>query len=171
MSAGIAIVAAMARGRAIGRSNALPWRLPEDLRRFKRLTLGHAVVMGRRTWESIGRPLPERVNIVVTRDRAWRADGAIAVADLDAAIARASAERPGLPAMVIGGAQIYALALPQATRLHLTEIALDVPDADAFFPDWSAADWREGAREAGVSASGTRFAFIDYARCGAVALS
>lgn len=164
MSPGIAVIAAMARGRAIGRGNALPWRLPEDLKRFKRLTIGHAVIMGRKTWDSIGRPLPERVNIVVTRDAGWRAPGATTVADLDAAFACARAERPGLPPMVIGGAQIYALALPCATRLHLTEIELEVPDADAFFPPVPAPDWVETTREPGVAADGLRFAFIDLAR-------
>lgn len=164
MSAEVAIVSAMARGRAIGRGNALPWRLPEDLRRFKQITRGHAVVMGRKTWDSIGRPLPDRVNIVVTREAGWRAVGAIAASDLDAALARARAERPGMPPLVIGGAQIYALALPRATALHLTEIELDVPDADAFFPPIPVGDWLETSREAAVGADGLRFAFVDLAR-------
>ncbi|MBL8702308.1 MAG: dihydrofolate reductase [Alphaproteobacteria bacterium] len=154
----------MARDRAIGRDNALPWRLPEDLRRFKGLTLGHAVIMGRRTWESIGRPLPDRVSIVVTRDPLWQAAGARAAPDLDAALVLARAERPGRAAMIIGGAQIYALALPRATRLHLTEIDVAVPGADAHFPPLPAGAWRESAREAGISASGLRYAFVDYLR-------
>lgn len=160
----IAIVAAMARGRAIGRGNTLPWRLPEDLRRFKQLTLGHAVIMGRKTWDSIGRPLPERVNIVITRDPLWRAAGASPVPDLATALTLARAERPRHAVMVIGGAQIYALALPLATRLHLTEIDLDVTDADAFFPALPVGAWRETARTQTQSPAGLSYAFVDLER-------
>ena len=128
------LVVAMARGGAIGRGNALPWRLPEDLRHFRALTTGHAVVMGRRTWDSIGRPLPGRTSIVVTRDGAWAAEGALRAGGLGEALLLARAAHPGRPPMVIGGAQVYALAIGLASRLHVTRIELDVPGADAFFP-------------------------------------
>ena len=164
MSGPIACVVAMARRGAIGRGNALPWRLPEDLKRFKALTLGHAVVMGRRTWESIGRPLPGRTNIVISRDPAWGASGALPASDLDSACAAARVAHPGQIVMVIGGAQIYALALPRATRLHVTQIELDVPDADAFFPAISDPPWRIEHVEAHETADGLRYRFVDLAR-------
>ena len=160
----VELIVAMARGGAIGRDNALPWRLPEDLRRFRALTLGHAVVMGRRTWESIGRSLPGRTNIVITRDAAWRGEGAQSVTGLDEALALAAALHPGLPAMVIGGAQIYALALPVARRIRVTEIDLDVPGADAFFPPLDPAQWRRAGETAQVAADGTAYRFVDLER-------
>jgi len=160
----VVLVAALASGGVIGRGNTLPWRLPEDLRRFKQITLGHAVVMGRRTWDSLGRPLPERTNIVLSRDRDFCAAGAERAEGLDAALAIATRAHPGQPAMVIGGAQIYALALPRAQQLRLTEIELDVPDGDAVFPSFDRRQWQEAAREAIVAANGTRFAFVDYRR-------
>ncbi|MGN0865915.1 MAG: dihydrofolate reductase [Akkermansia sp.] len=123
-------VVAMAADRAIGRGGTMPWQLREDLRLFKRLTLGHPVLMGRKTWESLGRPLPGRQNIVLTRDPAYRAEGAQVIREL--------AELEALPlqdpeVMVIGGAQIYALLLPQLTRLHVSEVAGHYP-ADTYFP-------------------------------------
>lgn len=159
MSEPIALVVAMARDGAIGRDNALPWRLPEDLARFKRLTLGHGVVMGRRTWESIGRNLPGRTTIVVTRDRHWSRPGTVIAGDLDAALAEASARHPGQAIMVIGGAQIFALALPLATRIHLTEIDLAVPDADTFFPRLDREPWQLSCARQGTSAAGLRYTF------------
>jgi dihydrofolate reductase len=160
----IACVVAMARRGAIGRGNALPWRLPEDLRRFKALTLGHGVVMGRRTWDSIGRPLPGRTNIVISRDPGWRASGAVRVEDLDAACTCARDAHPGLPVMVIGGAQIYALALPRARLLHVTEIEIEVPDADAFFPPIDPALWRRVREEPHVADGGMRYRFVAFER-------
>jgi dihydrofolate reductase len=164
MTRDVELVVAMARGGAIGRANALPWRLPEDLRRFRALTIGHAVVMGRRTWESIGRSLPGRTNIVISRDASWRGEGAETLSGLDDALARAAAARPGLPALVIGGAQIYALALPLARRIRATEIELDVPGADAFFPALDRAIWRRAAESAHVAADGTAYRFVDLER-------
>lgn len=164
MTSEIVLVAALARGGVIGRGNTLPWRLPEDLRRFKQITLGHAVVMGRRTWDSLGRPLPGRTNIVLSRARDWAAIGAERAADLDAALAIAVRACPGRPVMVIGGAQVYALALPRAQQLRLTEIELEVPDGDAIFPRLDRCHWRETARSAAVAANGTRLAFVDYQR-------
>jgi dihydrofolate reductase len=137
------IVVAAARNGVIGRGQALPWRLPADLRHFKRLTWGHPILMGRRTWDSIGRPLPGRNNLVLTRDPAWAATGATAVHSLDAA--RALAARDSA-LMVIGGAELYRQCLPLARVLHLTLVDADI-DGDVRFPEWRRADWRESARE------------------------
>ena len=156
----LALIVAHAHDRVIGRDNALPWRLPEDLAQFKRVTLGHPVVMGRRTWESIGRPLPGRRNVVVTRDPGWRADGAEPASSLDAALALIG-DAP--LAFVIGGAQLYASALPVADAVHVTEIDLDVA-GDTFFPPLDAAAWFEASREPRVAADGTRFAFVRFER-------
>ncbi len=138
----LVLIAAMDRNRAIGVDGRLPWHLPDDLRRFKALTLGKPVLMGRRTAESLGRALPQRRNLVLTRSRKAPFAGMEAVASVNAAIQRADA--PEL--MVIGGAEIYALALERAVRLHLTEVHTTLPRADAWFPVWEAANWREGAR-------------------------
>ncbi len=153
-----ALIAAVARNGTIGRDNALPWRLPEDLRRFKALTMGHAMIMGRRTWESLGRPLPGRRHLVVTRDRGYRAEGIQVVHSLPEAMAAA-----GEDAYVIGGANLYAQALPLVDRLELTEIDADVP-GDAFFPAFDRDAWRETAREAHRSAEGLDFAFVTLVR-------
>ena len=138
----IAIVAELARNRIIGRGNRLPWHLPDDLRHFKRLTLGRAIIMGRRTWESLPGVLPDRTHVVVTRDRSYRADGAVVVRSLDAALAVAGGDE----ALVVGGAELYALALPRAVRLHLTLVDAEV-EGDAVFPPIDPAQWREVARE------------------------
>ena len=159
-AAALVIVVAMARNGVIGIENRLPWHLPEDLKHFKALTTGHAVIMGRKTWESLPakfRPLPDRLNIVVTRDAAYRAAGATVVHSLPAAVAAAGART----AFVIGGAEIYAQALPLATRLEVTEVDADV-GGDAFFPALDKDYWQETAREAHVAASGLRFAFVSY---------
>ena len=164
LPARISIIAALGRNRAIGRGNAMPWRLPEDLKRFKRLTMGHAVIMGRRTFESIGSPLQGRSNIVVTRSRDWSSSGCITVHSLDAALV-AAGDRSGV--FVIGGAQIYALAMPLVQRLYLTEIARDF-EADAFFPEFERSRWREVSREQGSSGGAESFdyAFVEYERRG-----
>src|SRR3546814_10388241 len=125
----IAFVVAMDRNRVIGRAGALPWRIPADLKFFKAVTMGKPVVMGRKTWQSIGRALPGRANIVVSRDPDFRSEGAAAASSLDAALDRARAiARPAGVAevMVIGGAEIYALALPRADRLYITEVQAEV---------------------------------------------
>ncbi|HJS33178.1 MAG TPA: dihydrofolate reductase, partial [Alphaproteobacteria bacterium] len=132
---GVTIVAALARNRIIGNQNRLPWRLPDDLSRFKRLTLGKPVIMGRKTFESIGRPLAERRNIVLTRAPSWAADGVVVARSLSEALALAAAWGAADETMVIGGAQIYAQALPLAHRLELTEIELDL-EGDARFPEF-----------------------------------
>ena len=156
----ISLVASVARNGGIGRNGGLLVHLPGDLPRFKRLTLGVPVLMGRKTWQSIGRPLPGRRNIVITRDPAWQADGADVAGSLEDAL-RLVADVPRVS--VIGGAQIYALALPLATTLELTEIDADL-EADTFFPVWDRAAFRETAREAHVTAEGLPYAFVSYRR-------
>jgi dihydrofolate reductase len=141
----IALIAAAARNGVIGIDNRLPWRLPEDLRCFKRLTMGKPVVMGRKTWESLGRPLPGRVNIVVSRNPNVRAVGAEVFSDLEAALRRAQAlaADTGVPeVMVIGGETIYRQALPLAQRIYLTEVDLS-PEGDAWFPPLAPEAWRQ----------------------------
>jgi|SRR5262245_3467575 len=151
----VSLVAALARNRVIGAGNRLPWRLPEDLKRFKRLTMGAPVIMGRKTHDSIGRPLPGRRNIVVTGQPGARWEGCEAAHSLDDAIALAG-DAPEV--FVIGGAELYRLALPRADRLYLTLIDAD-HEGDTFFPAFDPADWRETAREPGAG-----FAFVTYQR-------
>ncbi len=162
LPAGISIIAALARNRAIGLGNGMPWRLPEDLKRFRRLTTGHAVIMGRKTFESIGTPLAGRNNIVITRSRDWNPPGCVAVHSLEAAL---DAVGNSEEAFVIGGAQIYALALPLARRLYLTEIERDF-EGDAFFPQLDRSRWREVFRERHNSGGpgGFDYAFVEYRR-------
>lgn len=140
----ITLVAAMDRNRAIGVDGKLPWHLPDDLRRFKALTLGKPVLMGRKTAESLRRALPGRLNLVLTRSGRVPHAGMQAVASLAEALARAA----GAELMVIGGGEVYALALPLADLLELTEVDTRLPSADAWFPPWRTADWRETRREA-----------------------
>lgn len=156
----LVIIAALARNGVIGRDNALPWRLPEDLRHFKETTLGHPILMGRKTWESLGRPLPGRRNIVISRDAAYRADGAEVVAGIDDAIARCTG---AARVFLIGGAELYRQALPHADRLLLTEIDAEFA-GDAFFPPLAADAWIECERQAAVSAGGLHYAFVTYRR-------
>jgi dihydrofolate reductase len=141
----LALIAAVARNGCIGKDNALPFRLPEDQQHFRRVTMGCPVIMGRKTWDSLParfRPLPGRRNIVVTRNPAWRAEGAEAAPSLDAALAlAAAAERT----FVIGGSELYAAALPRVDELVLTEIERDF-DGDAYFPAWDRALFREEER-------------------------
>lgn len=144
----IALIAAVARNGAIGRDNGLPWRLSGDLQFFKRTTLGKPVVMGRKTFESIGRPLPGRDNIVISRNPDWCADGVKSAPSLEQALqmARRSAAETGAgEVMVIGGAQIYRQAMPLAARLYITEVDVEV-QGDAFFPVLDDC-WRENGRE------------------------
>lgn len=141
MARKIALVVAMDQNRAIGRAGALPWHLPDDLKRFKALTLGKTVLMGRKTYQSIGRPLPHRRNVVLTRDPSFGAEGVEVVHSLEEAL------KLDEELMVIGGGEIYALFLPLATHLHLTLVDTAVTGADAFFPVWSSQDWSETFRE------------------------
>lgn len=156
----LTLVVAYARNRAIGRDNALPWRLPGDLAHFKRTTLGAPIVMGRKTWESLGRPLPGRHNIVISRDAAYAATGADVVGSIDAALALAG-DVPEV--FVIGGAQIYAQALDRADRIVATEVQAEV-QGDAFFPPLPAEGWREVSRATQPAENGYTYDFVDYAR-------
>ena len=161
-TANIVLVAALDRNRAIGRAGAMPWHLPDDLKRFKALTLGKPVLMGRKTALAIGRPLPGRPNLVLTRAETAPFPGQAAVHSLDDAIVHAN--RAAL--CVIGGGEVYALALPRATRLHLTEIDTAASDADTFFPAFDPHDWREVARVHHPADAKHAFAFdfVDYER-------
>ncbi len=159
----ITLVAAVAKDGAIGRDNALLWHLPEDMARFKAVTAGKPVVMGRKTWDSIPakfRPLPGRRNLVVSRSVS-ELPGAEVFASLDAALAACS-EAP--ETCVIGGGEIYALALPLANKLALTEVDVVFPDADRHFPAWPREQFTEAGRETRSSANGMRFDFVDYLR-------
>jgi dihydrofolate reductase len=146
----LALIAAVAENGCIGLDNKLPWYLPEDLKYFKAVTSGKPVIMGRSTFDSLGRPLPNRTNIVITRNREFTApEGVRVVHSLDEAIkvAEAVAHIAGNEEIVIiGGAQIYAEALPRITRMYLTEVKKNV-SGDAFFPAWEKADWQEAGRE------------------------
>ena len=160
----ISIVAALARGGVIGRDNAIPWRIPEDARHFRALTVGHPVVMGRRTWDSLPdpyRPLPGRRNVVLTRDPDWWTEGAERAGSLDEALELVDG---AARVFVIGGAAVYAAALPIADDLLLTEIDADI-DGDTIFPAFDPAVFEETAREQLVSETGVRLAFITYTRC------
>lgn len=138
----VALIAAVAENGVIGRANRLPWHLPADLAHFKRLTLDKPILMGRRTWESLPGVLPRRRHVVLSRDPGYRVEGGVLVHSLDEAIAAAGAA-PEL--MVIGGAALYAEALPRAERLYLTLVHARV-EGDAYFPAWDPVDWIETSR-------------------------
>ena len=160
----VSLIAALSRNRVIGRNNAMPWHLPADLKRFRALTVGHPVIMGRKTWDSIlaslGKPLPGRQSIVLTRAPGAALPGATVANSMAAAIAAA-----GLvdEVFVIGGAEIYALALPFADRLHLTEIDADV-EGDTFFPPFNEEVFVETGREEGTAHADWRYEFATYGR-------
>jgi dihydrofolate reductase len=139
----VVLVAAVADNGVIGRGGDIPWHLPEDLRHFRATTRGNTVLMGRRTYESIGRPLPDRANVVVTRNPDWRADGVLVVHSVADGIDRAQ----GLDGdvMVIGGGDVYAAAMPYADAQVLTEVHA-TPEGDTYYPAWDPAEWREATR-------------------------
>jgi dihydrofolate reductase len=139
----ISIIAAIAENGVIGANNRLPWHLPDDLRHFKRITAGHTVITGRRNYESIGRPLPDRRNIVVTRQPGFAAPGCIVVGSIEEALAAAGGDPE---VFVIGGADIYRQTLARAQRLYLTMVHAS-PTGDTYFPEWSVGEWRELTRE------------------------
>ncbi len=144
MTARVVMVAAVARNGVIGNGPDIPWRIPGEQRLFKELTMGHVLVMGRTTYESIGRPLPGRTTIVLTRDPAWSAEGVLVAGSLDDALAQAAA-LPG-DVMVVGGAQVYEAALPVATEQVISDIPLS-PEGDVLYPAYDEAEWVETARE------------------------
>lgn len=165
MSPPVVLIAALDRNAAIGRDNDLPWRLPEDLKRFKALTLGKTLLMGRKTADSLGRALPGRRNLVLTRSGQVPFKGMEAVGSVEEAIA--AAKRDGSePLCVIGGGEVYAVCLPIATRLQLTHVDTEVEGADAFFPKFDPGDWTITSREPHPADERHRFAFefVDYRR-------
>lgn len=159
----LSLIAALDRNFAIGKGNALPWHLPDDLKRFKALTLGKPVLMGRKTAQSLGRALPGRRNLVLTRSGHAPFDGMESVASLDEAMRVVQGEGE---LCVIGGGDVFALALPQAVRMHLTHVDTVVEGADAFFPRFDATDWRIATREphAADARHAFSFEFVDYER-------
>ena len=163
----LCLIAALARNRVIGRDNQLPWHLPADLKHFKAKTLGKPIIMGRKTWDSLGRPLPGRLNLVVTRQADLTLEGAEVFTSLEAAVARADqwAREQGVDElMLIGGAQLYEQALPAAERLYLTRVEL-TPEGDAWFPAVEEAAWQITAREDHAAEGDTpAYSFESWAR-------
>ena len=161
----ISLLAALDHNFAIGKGNALPWHLSDDLKRFKALTLGKPLLMGRKTAESLGRALPRRLNLVLTRSNRVPFDGMQAVETLEQALFIAELEQAE-ELCVIGGGEVFALALPRATRMHLTFVDTVVAGADAFFPRFDPNGWREFSREAHQADARNEFAFefVDYGR-------
>ncbi|MDR1995997.1 dihydrofolate reductase [Azonexus sp.] len=159
----IVLIAAIARNRVIGRDNQLLWNVPEDMAHFKALTQSHAVLMGRKTWESLParfRPLPGRRNIVISRQTNYTAPGAELASSLDAALALVAGQET---VFVIGGGDIYRQALALADRLELTELDLE-PEGDAWFPVWDRSQWHETARQTQRSETGLGYAFVTWKR-------
>jgi len=156
----IKFVVAYSDNRVIGRDNALPWRLPSDLAHFKRNTLGQPIIMGRKTWESLGRPLPGRPNLVISRDPEFSAQGATVFSSLNDALASCS---PGDTACIIGGAQIFEQALPLADEIVATEVHAQV-EGDVFFPPLPQSEWEETERLAQPEENGYKFDFVVYRR-------
>ena len=158
----LCLIVAMSENRVIGRHGGLPWRLSSDLRRFKRLTMGHHLLMGRKTFESLGRRLPGRTSVVITRQTGYTAAGAIVAASLEEAQQRAAGDAQ---VFVIGGGEIYRLALPRADRIYLTLIHAQV-DGDTLFPELPAADWRLVATQRGerTAQDEYEFSFLLYER-------
>lgn len=161
----LSLIVARARNGVIGLEGKMPWHLPQDLAHFKRTTLGHPIIMGRKTWESIGRPLPGRRNLVVTRNAAFPAPGAEVVTSLDQALARVAMLDE---VFVIGGGELYALAMPLAQRLVVTEIDAEFA-GDAFFPTPATGEWRETSREVHPASAeqALGYAFVTYERAAA----
>lgn len=161
----LSLIAALDRNFAIGKGGALPWHLPDDLRRFKALTLCKPILMGRKTAKSLGRALPKRRNLVLTRSGRVPFEGMQPVPSLDEALRVASADGSG-ELCVIGGGELYALALPLAARMHLTHVDTVVENADAFFPRFDGGDWRIASREPRPADAmhACAFEFVDYVR-------
>ncbi|HTP77038.1 MAG TPA: dihydrofolate reductase [Rhizomicrobium sp.] len=163
MNPAITLVLAVADNGVIGAGGTIPWRIPEDMKRFKALTMGKPIVMGRKTWDSFPRkPLPGRTNIVITRDTRWTAEGAVVVHSFDEALAAAQRESPAEIA-VVGGAEIYRQALPHATRVELTEVHVNAA-GDTRFPAFDRKVWRESAREEHRTADGLAYSYVTLER-------
>ncbi|MBR9726403.1 type 3 dihydrofolate reductase [Shewanella intestini] len=156
----IAMIAAMANNRVIGKDNKMPWHLPEDLRHFKELTLNKPVIMGRKTFESIGRPLPGRHNIVITRQGEYQPQGVTVVSSIDAAL---SLTQEAQEVVIIGGGQLYAKMLPQAEVLYLTQIHLDV-EGDTHFPEWDDGTWVNESTENATNDDDLQYTFNTFVK-------
>jgi dihydrofolate reductase len=156
----LSLIVAVARNRVIGANNALPWHLPEDLKRFRALTTGHHIIMGRKTYESLNRLLPGRTTVIVTRNPDYHVDGALIADSLQSAIAQ-SADDP--EAFLIGGAELYKDGIKHANKLYITEIDANF-EGDAFLPEFDLSDWQEVAREAHISEKGLHFSYVVYQR-------
>ena len=156
----VSIIVAMARNRVIGIDNTLPWHLPEDLKHFKNLTMGHHIIMGRKTYESIGRPLPGRTTVIVSRDPAFRVEGCVTVDSIPSAIRVCGTDDE---IFFVGGANIYGQALAYADRLYITEIQAEYP-GDAHFPAFELSQWRQAARVCQRKPDGLEYCFVTYER-------
>ena len=152
----ISLIAAIGKNKVIGKNNSLPWNLPVDLKRFKELTKGKPVIMGRKTFESIGKPLPERKNIIITRDKTYKAEGCITVNSKEEALKAAKGSEE---IMIIGGEQIFKEFMPIANKMYLTFIDKEF-DGDAYFPAYNAKEWKETFREEHEE-NNLRFAFVN----------
>lgn len=160
MSNNISVIVAVAKNGVIGQNNTLPWHLPEDLKRFRALTTGHHIIMGRKTYESLGRLLPGRTTVIVTRNQDYYVEGALIAHSLEAAIAMCKDDNE---VFVIGGAELYQYTFTLANKLYITVIDLDV-EGDAFFPQFSLDEWKEDSREPHTSAQGLPFSYVTYLR-------
>jgi len=159
MSAGVVLILAVADNGVIGASGGIPWRIPDDMKRFKALTMGKPIIMGRKTWDSFPKkPLPGRTNIVVTRERMWKADGAVVVHSLEDALRRARSEDPS-NICIVGGAEIYNAMLPLATRIELTEVHTNA-QGDTHLEPFDRSIWRETAREDGNTPDGLHYSYV-----------
>lgn len=156
----LSIIVAVAHDGVIGVNNTLPWHLPEDLKRFRALTMGHHIIMGRKTYDSLGRLLPGRTTVIVTRNENYKVEGALVAHSLEAAIALCEDDEE---VFLIGGAELYQAGLKLAHKLYITEIELDVV-GDAFFPKLVSTEWQETEREAHTSEKGLKFSYVTYLR-------
>lgn len=156
----ISLIVAVAKKGVIGVNNTLPWHLPEDLKRFRALTTGHHIIMGRKTYESLGRLLPDRTTVIVTRNKNYMVEGALIAHSMQDAI---KLSKNDAEVFIIGGAELYKEGLKLAQQLYITEVDLDVP-GDAFFPDLDFSEWQEMAREVHMSEKGLSFAYVTYQR-------
>jgi len=156
----LSIIVAIAKNRVIGINNTLPWHLPEDLKRFRALTMGHHIIMGRKTYDSLGRLLPGRTTVIVTRNTDYKVEGALIAHSLQDAIALCKADDE---VFLIGGAELYQEGLKLSSKLYITEITLNV-EGDAYFPEYSSDEWQESSREAHVSEQGLAFNYVTYVR-------
>jgi len=156
----LSIIVATAKNRVIGVNNTLPWHLPEDLKRFRALTTGHHIIMGRKTYDSLGRLLPGRTTVIVTRNQAYKVEGAIVVHSLEDAIAACGGDQE---VFLIGGAELYQDGLKLANKLYITEIDAEY-EGDAFFPEFDLSEWNEAAAESYISVNGLGFRYLTYQR-------